>query len=77
MRKLSFVLLFNSIQGLRCQVYSGNEKGNGAGLAWKSQSHCFADEFIITHVHYFGTDTQHDYSQGNCRTMPLIIIKLE
>ena len=51
---------------------SGNKnkgKGNGAGLAWESQSHCFADEFLITHAHYFGTDTQHDYSQGNCRTI--------
>ena len=35
-------------------------EGNGAGLAWESQSHCFADEFGITHAHSFGTDTQHD-----------------
>ena len=40
-------------------------KGNGAGLAWESQSHCFADKFGITHAHSFGTDTQHDYGQGN------------
>ena len=40
-------------------------KGNGAGLAWESQSHCFADKFGITHAHSFNTDTQHDYSQGN------------
>jgi len=26
-------------------------KGNGAGLARESQSHCFADEFGITHTH--------------------------
>ena len=48
--------------------WSGNNnkgKGNGAGLAWESQSHCFADKFGITHSHSFGTDTQHDYSQGN------------
>ena len=32
---------------------------------------------VITHSHSFGTDTQHDYSQGNCRTMSSIIIKLE
>ena len=44
-------------------------KGNGAGLAWENQSHCFADEFGIKHVHSLGTDTQHDYSQGNRRTM--------
>ena len=47
---------------------SGNRnkgKGNGAGLAWESQSHCFADKFDITHAHSFGTDTQHDYSKGN------------
>ena len=52
-------------------------KGNGAGLAWDSQSHCFADEFVITHTHSFGTDTQHDYGQGNCKTMLSIIIQLE
>ena len=52
-------------------------KGNGAGLAWESQSHCFADEFVITHAHSFGSDTQHDFSQGHCRTMSSIIIKLE
>ena len=40
-------------------------KGNGAGLAWESQSHCFADKFGNTHAHSFGTDTQHDYSQGH------------
>ena len=22
--------------------------------------------FVITHAHSFGTDTQHDYSQGRC-----------
>ena len=50
--------------------------GNIAGLAWESQSHCFADEFgiTITHAHSFGTDKQHDYSQGNCRTLSSIII---
>ena len=42
-------------------------KGNSAGLARASQSHCFADEFGIPYTHFFGTDTQHDYSQGNCR----------
>ena len=52
-------------------------KENGVGLARETQSHCFADEFNITHAHSFGTDPQHDYSQGNCRTMPSIIIKLE
>ena len=52
-------------------------KGNGAGLAWESQSHCFADELVITNAHSFGTDTQHDNSQGNWRTMSSIIIKLE
>ena len=28
-------------------------------------------------THSFGTDIQHDYSQGSCRTMSSIIIKLE
>jgi len=31
----------------------------------------------ILHEHSFGTDTQHDYSQGYCRTMSSIMIKLE
>ena len=52
-------------------------KGNGAGLAWESQSHCFADKFGTPYTHSFGTDTPHDYSQGNWRTMLSIIIKLE
>ena len=59
---------------------SGNRnkgKGNGTGLAWESQSHCFADEFGIPYTHSFDADTQHDYSQGNCRTMLSIIIKVE
>ena len=34
-----------------------------------------ADEFVITHAYSFGTDTQHDFSQENCRTM-LSIIKI-
>ena len=53
------------------------KKGNGAGLAWESQSHCFADKFGKPYTHSFGTDTQHDYSQGNCRIMLSIMIKLE
>ena len=53
------------------------KKGNGAGLAWESQSHCFADKFGKPYTHSYGTDTQHDYSQGSCRTMLSIIIKLE
>ena len=47
---------------------SGNTnkgKGNGAGMAFN----------IITHAHSFGTDTQHDYSQGSiaeqCRQLKL------
>ena len=58
------------------KLNSGNKnkgKGSGAGLAWENQSHCFADEFVITHAHSFGTDTHHDNSQGNCRTMSIII----
>ena len=52
-------------------------KGNGAGLARESKSHCFADKFGKPYTHSFGTDTQHDYNQGNCRTMSSIIIKLK
>ena len=59
----------------KCTLYSvqsGNKnkgKGNGAGLAWGSQSHCFADELVIAHTNSFGTDTQHNYNQRSCRTM--------
>ena len=62
------------------RIIPGNRnkgKGNGAGLEWESQSHCFADKFGKPYTHSFGTDTQHDYRQGNCRTMFSIIIKLE
>ena len=71
-----------NFKGLKCWFlfHAGirnKGKGNGAGLTWESQPYCFADKFGITHAHSFGTDTQHDYSQGNCRTMLSIIIKLE
>ena len=59
-------------QTYRSMLSPGNKnkgKGNGAGLAWKSQLHCFANEFLITHGHFFVTDTQHDFRQGNCRTI--------
>ena len=62
------------------RVRAGNRnkgKGNSAGLAWESQSHCFADEFGIPCTHSFGTDTQHDFSQGNFRTILSFVIKLE
>jgi len=48
-------------------------------LVWheKVQSHCFTDDFVITHAHSLGADTQHDYSQGNCRTMSSNVIKFK
>ena len=58
---VTFITRNNSI--ITREKYKGKE--NGAGLARESQSHCFADEFVITHAHSFGTDMQHDYSQGN------------
>ena len=54
-------------------------KGNGAGPARESQSHCFADQYrkltntLLVQTHNMTTD----YSQGNCRTMSSIIIELE
>ena len=59
------VLLFTMHSNNTCVLcpYTPNRnkgKGNGAGLAWESQSHCFADEFGITHAHSIGADTQHD-----------------
>ena len=61
---------------------SPEQKDQGIGrkgmeMALVLYEHCFADEFGITHAHSFGTDTQHDYSQVNCRTMSSIIIMLE
>ena len=52
-------------------------KGNGAGVPWESQPHCFVGKFGNPYTHSFGTDTQHDYSHGNCRTFSSILIKLE
>ena len=58
--------IINNINVTRDKPGNRNKgKGNGAGLAWESQSHWFADKFGITHAHSFGTDTQYDYSQGN------------
>ena len=70
-----FVIFFNILLQLNTpQPGNRNKgKGNGAGLAWESQSHCFADKFGKPYTHSFGTDTQ----QRNCRTMFSIIIKLE
>ena len=65
----------SELQGIEMGIWNRIKgKGNGAGLAWERQSHYFADEFGITHAHSFGTDTQHDYSQGNFRTMSSMII---
>ena len=46
-------------------------------LVWHEKASRFADEFGIPYTNSFGTDTQQDYSQGNCRTMSSIIIKPE
>ena len=73
----STVFLINGIKWSNNPGNRNKGNGNGAGLAWEIQSHCFADEFGITHIHSYGTDMPHDYSQGNYRTMSSIIIKLE
>ena len=78
-RKLSELMITLFLVIIKGKL-SGNRnkgKGNGAGLAWESQSHCFADKFGKPYTHSFGTDTQHDYSQGNCRTMLSITDKLK
>ena len=57
---IKYCLCILFLKTLICVFLSGNKnkgKGNGAGLAWECQSHCFADEFLITHSHSFGTDT--------------------
>ena len=58
-----------------CPGIRNKGKGNGAGLARESQSHCFTDQYGNLYTHSSGT--QPDYSQGNCRTMLSIKIKLE
>ena len=74
----SVCTVHNEIQFRATMAGNKNKgKGNGAGLAWESQSHCFADGFLITHAHSFETDTHTWlYSQGKCRTMSSIIMKL-
>ena len=61
-------------------VKAGNknkENGNDTSLAGESQLHCFADKFLITDAHSFGTDTHtKDYSQGKCRTEQCCQLKL-
>jgi len=78
-RKLSELMITLFLVIIKGKL-SGNMnkgKGNGAGLAWGCQSHCFADKFAKPYTHSFGTDTQHDYSQGNWRTMLSITDKLK
>ena len=69
---LAFALhTFNTILFL-----PGNTNRKGKWHWCGMRKHCFANEFVITNAHSFGTDTQNDYSQGNCRIMSSIIIKL-
>ena len=57
----------------------------GIGIRWKEMAPVWHEKASGTALqtssvnltHTFGTDTQHDYSQGNCRTMSSIIIELE
>ena len=45
---------WNSLDPSFAMSDAGNKnkgKGNGAGLAWESQSHCFADQYVkLTHT---------------------------
>jgi len=54
-------------------------KGNEIALVWheKASRTALQTSTLKTNTHSFGADTQHDYSQGNCRTVLSIIIKLE
>ena len=55
-------------------------KGKEMALVWheKASRTALQTWFGKPYTHSFGTDTHtHDFSQGNCRTMLSIIIKLE
>jgi len=53
-------------------------KGKEFALVWHEKaSRTALQTSSVNLTHSFGTDTQHDYSQGSCRTMLSIIIKLE
>ena len=55
------IFVLTRMDGGRGGVATGNKnkgKGNGAGLASESQSHYFADDFLIAHAHS---------SRENCR----------
>ena len=53
-------------------------KGNGAGLAWESQSHCFADQYgNLTHTLLVQTHNMTTVKKIAKYCRQLIIIKLE
>ena len=50
-------------------------KGKEMALVWhKKASRTCLQSSLVLQTHSFETDTQHDYSQGNCRTMSSIIV---
>jgi len=64
----------------RVQYWQGiGMKGKEIALLWheKASRTALQTKYGNLYTHSFGTDTQHDYSQGNCRTMLSILIKLE
>ena len=70
-RTLRILLLINLNQGIGL-------KGKKMVLVWHEKASRTALQTSTVTLHNSsGTDTQYDYSQGNCRTMLSIIIKLE
>ena len=72
------------LKGIALDFLNSDLRWSGAGNKNKGQRErkwryekASRRRFGITHAHSFGTDTQHDHSLGNCRTMSSIIIKLE
>ena len=55
--EVTFTSLFPFSMVLPGNKNKWNGNGTATGLAWESQSHCFADEFLITDAHSFDTDT--------------------
>ena len=62
---------WNSLDPSFAMSDAGNKnkgKGNGAGLAWESQSHCFADKYVkLTHTLLVQTITVKEITEQCCQ----------
>jgi len=80
---LTISILFTALKEDTLEIVTSQGiriKRREMALVWHEKASCSAlqtSPLSHTHTLAFGTDTQHDYSQGNCRTMSSIMIKLE